>query len=152
MREINLEEITKIIEPVVISEGYELVDIEFKRDQVAWVLRLYIDKAGGVTVDDCAQISREIYNLLEVEDAVSLNFSLEVSSPGLNRRLRKQEHFLKVIGCRVKVKTHEPVDGARNFKAELIEVTDDSILVDNGVKRSWITLDNIEKANLIYKF
>jgi ribosome maturation factor RimP len=152
MLKADLDNVIKLVEPLIIDEGYELVDIEFKNESIGWVLRVYIDKEGGVNVDDCAALSREMSNLLDVEDISPNRYNLEVSSPGLNRPLRKREHFEKVIGERIKLRTRQPIEGARNFKAKLIEVSDSSILIDDDIKQTQIEFDNIEKANLIYNF
>ncbi|MFC1856176.1 ribosome maturation factor RimP [Thermodesulfobacteriota bacterium] len=152
MSAIAIEKIIEFIEPFLSNEGYELVDAEMKNEQMGWTLRVYIDKEDGVNVDDCANISREMGNLLEVEDIIPHKYHLEISSPGLNRPLRKREHFLKVVGERVKVKAKLPVEGGRNFKATLAEVTDSTIKLDYDQKSIEVSLDNIEKANLIYNF
>jgi len=152
MKRIEVEDIIGVLEPLLTSEGYELVDLEYKNEQMGWTVRVYIDKEGGVGIDDCTKVSREMSNLLDVEDIIPHKFHLEVSSPGLNRPLRKREHFLAVVGERIKVKSKLPIEGARNFKADLLEVLETSIVVDDGIKRTEIDIDNIDKANLIYKF
>jgi ribosome maturation factor RimP len=152
MVNIDIKKITELIDPVIDDEGFEIIDVEFNNEQLGWVLRVYIDKSGGVNVDDCAAISREVSNLLEVEDVIDVPYRLEISSPGLNRPLRKKEHFQKVTGKMIKVKTKLPIENAKNFKAKLVEVGDSWIKIDNGIKETQIELDNILKANLIYKF
>ena len=152
MENVDIDKIIGLIDPVIVDEGFETIDVEFKNEQIGWVLRVYIDKEGGVNVGDCAAISREVSNLLDVEEAISVPYNLEISSPGLNRPLRKKEHFQKVISERIKVKTKLPVENARNFKAKLVEVGDSWIKIDDGVKETKIESDNILKANLIYEF
>ncbi len=152
MSNINIKKVIKLVEPVLENEGYELVDLECQNEHTGWVLRLFIDKKGGVNIDDCAGINRELGNILDVEDVITFKYRLEVSSPGLSRPLRKQKHFEKVIGEQVKVQTFELVDGAKNFKAKLVSVNNGTITLDNGVKQYTVDLENIKKASLIYKF
>jgi ribosome maturation factor RimP len=152
MKKISTDSIIDVVEPLIVDEGYELIDLEFKNEERGWRLRVFIDKEGGVTLDDCARLSREMGNLLDVEDILPMSYNLEVSSPGLNRPLRKKEHFQSMIGEKIKVKTKLPIENQRNFKAELLKVSDDFILIRNEVKEVEIGFDNIEKANLIYNF
>lgn len=152
MQRVNIDDVISILEPVIEDEGFELVDVEFTNEAMGWTLRAYIDKEGGVNVDDCAGISREVSNLLDVEDVIPCAFRLEISSPGLNRPLKKVEHFEKVIGKDVNVTTTAPIAGRRHFKTKLIDVADSSILVEDDGKTTRIDLDNIKKANLIFNF
>lgn len=152
MLKVTIEAVIELIEPFLAHEGYELVDAEFKNEQRGWMLRVYVDKVGGVNLDDCATISREMGNMLDVEDIIPQKYYLEVSSPGLNRPLRLKEHFEKVLGSRIKVKTKLPIEGQRNFKVTLKAVSGDSITVDDERKDTIIDINNIEKANLIYNF
>jgi len=152
MLKVTIDAIIDVIEPFLEHEGYELVDAEFKNEQRGWVLRVYVDKEGGVNIDDCAGLSREMGNLLDVEDVIPQKYSLEVSSPGLSRPLRKKEHFDRVVGEQIKVKTHMPIEGQRNFKAKLVSVSEDTITVEDERKDTEIDISNIEKASLIYKY
>src|ERR1035437_8539874 len=100
--------VKKIVMPILDSMGLELVDIEFGRVGRDPLLRLYIDKNGGITLEQCAEVSRELSLILDVEDAISSNYTLEVSSPGLDRPLKKQSDYERFAGRLIKVRTYEP--------------------------------------------
>ncbi|HUL36358.1 MAG TPA: ribosome maturation factor RimP, partial [Thermodesulfobacteriota bacterium] len=102
--------------PVLFDEGIELVDVEYRRESRGWVLRLYLDKKGGVTLDDCTRISQEVGRSLDVEDLIQTPYTLEVSSPGLTRRLRTEKDFMKHQGGLIKVRTIQPIGNRRQFK------------------------------------
>ena len=121
---------------------------EFAFESGRWVLRLYIDKQGGVTVGDCERVSRSIEDLLAVEDAIPVSYVLEVSSPGLDRPLRRLEHFEAVLGQQVRVRTEQPIDGRSNFKGTLEAVEADvlQILIDGTAFRVPIAM--IDRARL----
>lgn len=143
---------------MVTSVGMELVDIEYVRRGRDAILRLYIDKEGGVTLDDCADISREFSVLLDVEDIIPVRYTLEVSSPGLDRPLRRLEDFQRFIGRLAKIKTHDMMpDDAGNmrktFLGNLVEATPAGVslkLVEG--QGACIPFENIDKANLEYEF
>jgi ribosome maturation factor RimP len=109
------ETVTKKVEalaiPVLEEIGLELVEVQFRREQSGWVLRLVIDKQEGVSLDDCAAVSREIGQLLDIEDFIDQAYNLEVSSPGLNRPLKSMADFQRFIGRKAKIKTIEPISG-----------------------------------------
>ena len=111
MAETVIEQIEKVSLPVIEELGLELVDVQFRREQRGWVLRLIIDKQDGVNLDDCAVVSREISQLLDIEDFIDQAYNLEVSSPGLNRPLKTMADFERFAGRKAKVKTSEPVEG-----------------------------------------
>ena len=129
--------------------GFELVDIEYLSQYGKWVLRIYADKEGGITLDECARVSREIGNLMDVKDVFPHEYVLEVSSPGLDRPLVKPEHFEQFTGELVKIRSTEAVLGRKNFKG-ILESFDGEYLyvaVDNEVYE--IPFDIVEKANLV---
>jgi ribosome maturation factor RimP len=146
----------QVLEPIVAGEGLELLDVEYVREKEGWVLRLFIDKPGGkVGLDECTQVSRAVDPVLDVEDIVPQEYSLEVSSPGVNRPLKKLRHFEQVKGQKVKVKTFGPLGEPprKNFSGTLTEVESDVITVDvegGGVFR--IPFKDIAKAHLEYEF
>ena len=107
------QQLEQLAEALVASEGMELVDLEYRRQGRRWMLRLFIDKDGGVTLDDCANISRELGDLLDVKDVIPQAYVLEVSSPGLNRRLRKKEDFSRFAGRKVRLRLVAPIDGRK---------------------------------------
>src|SRR3970040_867638 len=112
--------------PLAESEGMEIVDIELRHERSGGgrVLRLYLDKAGGPTLDDLSRVSRQLSELLDSHDAVEGAYTLEVSSPGINRPLKRPEHFARYIGKRVRIKTRDSIGGRRSFLGILQEVSD----------------------------
>ncbi len=142
------------IELIVISNGMELVDLEWISRNGRWTLCVYIDKESGVTLDDCELISREVSDLLDRDDPINNGYSLEVSSPGLDRPLRKNADFIRFAGEFIKVKTNEPVNGQKKFKGMLLELSTDNILLIKTEKEQEvaISLENVAKASLWYRF
>ena len=130
--------VTAIAQPILESLHLELVDIEFKRSGKELILCLFIDKDGGVNVDDCADVSRELSLIIDIEDFIPGNYSLEVSSPGLDRPLKNMSDYERFAGRLVKVKTYEPfLDDAGNrrktFLGQLVGLTD-GLVVLNSLK------------------
>jgi ribosome maturation factor RimP len=147
-------QIEKVITPVIEGAGYELADLEFRRESGTWILRLYIDKAGAlVGLDDCSTVSREVSATLDVHDVIHQHYTLEVSSPGLDRPLRKPEHFRRFVGQRISMSLKLGlVDiGRRNFTGLVLGVSDDgttvSLQTDDG-KRFELPLADLDKAQL----
>lgn len=143
--------------PLLDSLGIELVELEFRKEGQGMVLRLYIDKPGGITLDDCADVSRELSEILDVEDVIHCHYSLEVSSPGLNRPLKKDSDYVRYAGRLVKIRTFEMVaDDAGNrrktFLGELIGLDSGvvSLKLKEGQSAS-IPLEKIAKANLEFE-
>ena len=147
-----LEEIRQAAEPVLSSQGMELVDVEYQREAPGWVLRIYIDREGGVNIDDCTEVSRELGTILEVRDLIPSSYVLEVSSPGLTRPLKKRDDFLKYRNRRVKIKTFDPIEGRRNFKGKLLGVDGDFVQVEVDGRSYGIPQGSIAKANLEIEF
>ena len=114
-------QIVDLIEPVIESENMELVHVECLKGKVRWLVRIYIDKEGGVTVDDCADISEQVGDLLDVHEVPPGSYTLEVSSPGLDRPLARDRDFMKYRGCKVKIRVSEKMAGKRNFTGRLID-------------------------------
>ncbi|MGF1509252.1 MAG: ribosome maturation factor RimP [Myxococcota bacterium] len=147
--------IIELVEPVLSSDQYELVEVDVVVERGQFVVRLFIDTVPpgtpekGVSVDDCRRVSKVVGDLLDVEDVVSGKYNLEVSSPGLFRPLTKSAHFERSIGQRVKVKTYEKRDGRRVYTGVLEEMkhTCITVQVDDG-QRFDINLSEIAKANL----
>lgn len=137
---------------ILLNEGMELVEIEYRREAKGWVLRLYIDKEGGVSIDDCTHISQEVGRSLDVEDFISAPYTLEVSSPGLTRPLRSEKDFAKYRNHLIRVRTFDPIENRRRFKGRLLGISENQIEieVDGGIIR--IPLANVAKANLEIDF
>jgi ribosome maturation factor RimP len=155
---IDLEHVRQIAERVTASQGLELVDVEFRGGGKARMLRLFIDKPGGVTHEDCAFVSREFGTILDVENAIPGTYTLEVSSPGLDRKLVKPADFERFAGSRVRVSMREPLDGSRHFEGRLQGLREGLVVLEiaGGKKMPArtveIDLSNVEKANLVPEF
>ena len=137
---------------VVERLGYELVDLEFQREPIGFVLRVYIDCPAGVMLRDCEAVSRDLGAALDVEEVVAGRYRLEVSSPGLCRPLRRAEHFRRFLGSRVRIRTREPRDGRRNFSGALVGADDGNVQVRVESGTVTIPLVEIQKANVEYDF
>ena len=116
------------------------------------MLRVYIDKEGGVLVDDCAIVSRQISGVLDVEDPIAVEYTLEVSSPGMERPLFTLEQFAKYAGEQVKIKLRSPFEGRRNFQGLLKGVEEQDVIVQADEHEYLLPVDSIEKANIIPRF
>lgn len=143
----NYEKTTQeLITPIVESKGFELVDVEYVKEGADFYLRVYIDKEGGITVNDCEAVSREFNEILDREDYIADAYIFEVSSPGLLRPLKKDKDYERNLGKMLEVKLFAPVDGVKEFEAELSEFDKESatfILEDDSkisVKRAEISL------------
>jgi len=152
------EQVGRIAQPILGSMQLELVDMEFVRAGRDSILRLFIDKEGGVTLDDCADLSRELSAILDVEDIITVNYSLEVSSPGLDRPLKKPQDYERYAGRLVKIRTYDQVpDDAGNkrktFLGTLEGLVDGCIRIRlNEGQTASIPLDRVAKANLEFEF
>lgn len=129
--------IEKIVEEIAlpISEGFgcELVDVEFKREGGAWYLRVYIDKENGVNLDDCANVSRKLSDKLDELDPISYSYYLEVSSPGLDRPLKKDRDFELFKGSNIKIKLFKPLGDKKIYEGILVDFVDGYVVIDvNG--------------------
>ena len=155
-REEICSRINTLVQPVLVSMRLELVEIEFKRSGREAVLRLFIDKEGGVALDDCAELSRELSLLLDIEDFIPCEYNLEVSSPGLDRPLRSADDYRRFSGRQAKLVMREPVDGQKYFKGRLGGVEDGAVvavLIDaEDGRRHRVPIDVITRANLEVEF
>lgn len=150
------ESVRELAESLVAREGCELVDVEYGRETGGWALRIFIDKPGGVTLEDCERVSQGLGTALEVEDPIPHGYRLEVSSPGLDRPLKKNADFLAAMGQRVKVVLREPTEnGQRNITGSLVSAEDadgDPVLrihEDSGAEHA-VAASRIRKARLVY--
>jgi ribosome maturation factor RimP len=147
-----LSAVTELLEPALEGMGYELVEVEYLCERGRWVLRLYIDQGKGITVDDCAAVSREMGDVLDSRDLIPHGYVLEVSSPGLNRPLRKEKDFEKRIGRKIRVRMAAPVEGRRNFVGTLTGIRDGTLSLDVDRQSFSLPVSEVEKAHLIYEF
>jgi ribosome maturation factor RimP len=146
------ETLLRLLEPVSEALGYELVELEFHPQGRGGLLRIYLDREGGIGVDDCERASRQVSSVLDVEDPIPGAYTLEVSSPGLDRPLRKAEDYARFAGQRAKLELLLPHDGRRRFSGTLrgIEGSEVQIEVDGVIYR--LPLADIGKARLIPEF
>jgi ribosome maturation factor RimP len=143
----------RLLEPPIEALGFELVDVEFAREGRGGVLRIFIDgHAGdgepGVTVDDCARVSHAVSEVLEIQDPIKGNYTLEVSSPGFDRILRTRAHFERFVGQRIIAELKLPMDGRRRFIGVLKSASSDAIVVEVDGKAHELPFDRIQKARL----
>jgi ribosome maturation factor RimP len=143
------DELFRLLEPAVLSLGYELVELEFAPAGGGGLLRLYIDAAPGITLDDCERVSRQVGAVLESEDPIAGHYTLEVSSPGLDRVLRTRAHFERFLGRRIKVQLGTPLDGRRRFTGTLLEVRDEGVVVEVDGAHTLLGFGQMQKARLV---
>jgi len=143
-----VDQVKTIAQAILSEEGMELVDIEYRRESKGWVLRLYLDKEGGVTLDDCTRISQEVGRSLDIEDLIQNPYTLEVSSPGLTRPLRNEKDFMRYRHHLIKIKTINPIENRRQFKGRLLGLSENQIEIEIEGKVFQIPLSNVAKANL----
>ena len=141
----------RLLEPPIEALGFELVDLELAQAGRGGLLRIFIDRPkpdASVTVEDCAAVSHAVSELLEIEDPIKGHYTLEVSSPGFDRILRKREHFERFMGERIAAELKLPINGRRRFVGVLKSMADDSIVVDVDGQLHSLPLERIQKARL----
>jgi ribosome maturation factor RimP len=143
------DELQKLIEPTIERLGYELTDLEVRLSGQGGLLRLTIDKPDRIDLDDCEKVSHAVSALLDVEDPVPGNYNLEVSSPGLDRKLTKVEHFQRFEGETLKVTMRFPIEGRRRFRGTLVSSDDESIVVEVDGESHSLPLTMIDTARLV---
>lgn len=139
-----------MLRPAVEETGKELLGVEYISAGNHSILRLFIDHEDGIDVDDCAEVSHQVGAILDVEDPISSEYSLEVSSPGLDRPLFDKAHFEAVVDETVEVKISMPLNGRRKFKGKLVAVENDSLIVMVDNEEYELVISNIDKAHLVY--
>jgi len=152
MAEIVKKRVAAVALPVLEELGLELVEVQYRREQSGWVLRLIIDKQGGVSLEDCAAASREISQLLDIEDFIGQAYNLEVSSPGLDRPLKNMADFQRFTGRKAKIKTIEPVDGEHVFIGKIKQTEGEMIILEIGRREVKIPFMQVSKARLEVDF
>ena len=132
----NIEStIEELVQPIVDARNIEIVDIEYVKEAGQFYLRIYLEKEGGITLDDCAEVSRELNPILDEKDPIKDNYFLEVSSPGLDRPLKKEKDFIRYAGYDVEIKLYKPLNGTKQLEGELIGLTEDKkikVVIDNN--------------------
>lgn len=143
-----IEKIETLVKPIADELNYEVYHIEFVKENNEFYLRIYIDKEEGISITDCEALSRRVSDVLDVKDPIDKAYYLEVSSPGLNRRLFTDEHFKKFVGREVLVKLNGNIEGKKNIKGLLKEVNEENIIVEDDEKAITIPKSKIKAANL----
>ncbi len=142
-------ELTELLEPTLVRMGYELADLEFRQGSSGGLVRVFIDKPEGIDLDDCEKVSLALSALLDVEEPVPGKYSLEVSSPGLDRKLTKVEHFQRFVGEVVKVQMRFPIAGRRRFRGTLVSLDKENIVVEVDGESHSLALATIDTARLV---
>jgi ribosome maturation factor RimP len=146
------EKIRQFAEPVVASEGMELIHVECMKMHTRWMIRLFLDKEGGITLDDCANVSDQLGDIFDIREVVNGPYTLEVSSPGYDRPISRDVDFLKYRNSKVNIKTVVKVEGVKNFHGILVDMIEEAgrkfVAVDVAGKIYRIPRQDILKANL----
>ena len=149
----TVQKVEEIVKPFADELGLEIWDITFKKEGGDWYLRIFIDKDGGVSIDDCVDLTHAVSKPLDDADPIAQNYTLEISSPGVERKLTRDEHFEKYIGSPVIVKTIRPVDGIRDFSGTLekyenktitVKLADDSEMSFDKKDLNFVKLDDFD--------
>jgi ribosome maturation factor RimP len=146
------EKIRQLAEPVIVSEGMELIYVECVKMHTRWIIRLFLDKENGVTLDDCANISNQLGDLFDIREVIKGAYTLEVSSPGFDRPLSRDQDFVKYKNSKVNIKTNIKIEGIKNFNGILLDYIEEAgqklVLIDIAGKIYRIPKQDIAKANL----
>jgi len=150
---IDLEEkIRQLAEPVIASEGMELIHVECVKMQTRWIIRLYLDKENGVTLDDCGAVSNQLGDVFDINDLIKGAYTLEVSSPGFDRPISRDLDFIKYKNSRINIKTGVKIEGIKNFHGILLDYIEEegekTVLIEAAGKTYRIPKKDIAKANL----
>ena len=144
--------VSELIEPTVTEHNIELVDVEYIKAGKVWILRVFIDKKQGITVLDCQKLSREIEDLIEVHELISDPYTLEVSSPGIDRPLKNEADFLRNKDKKIQLKTYAPIEGEKNFSGIILDVKNKILFLVDKDDCLELELANIAQAKLVIKF
>jgi ribosome maturation factor RimP len=145
----KIQEIESLLETIATQEKVELIDVQYVKENGDWIARIFVDKDGGVTMSDCENISRIFSAVLYESDILRDSDILEISSPGLNRVLKKEESFKRFIGSNVRIQTFEPINNQRNFLGEMVDFKDGKVKISdatNGIVE--INFLDIKRANI----
>ncbi len=141
-----------LVMPVIEANHFELVDVEYVKEGGTWYLRAYIDKPGGITVDDCEIVNRALSDLLDQEDFIQESYILEVSSPGLGRPLKKEKDFVRSMGEEVEIHTYRPENGQKEFRGILSAYDKDTVTIAAGEEELVFRRGNIALIRLAFDF
>ena len=152
-REIYEQKTEELLLPIVEKNGFELVDVEYVKEGGSWYLRAYIDKPGGINVDDCETVSRELSDLLDEKDYIDEAYILEVSSPGLGRPLKKEKDFQRSLGQEVEIRTYRMVDKKKEFTGILKDYDKDTVTIElEDNQQKTFSKDEIALIRLAFDF
>ena len=142
-REIYEEKTEALLQPIIERHAFELVDVEYVKEGSQWYLRVYIDKPGGITIDDCEVVSREFSEILDAQDYIEDSYIFEVSSPGLGRPLKKEKDFQRNLGKEVEIRTYRMVDKQKEFRGILKQYDSDTVTIEqeDGTERVFVKKD-----------
>lgn len=146
------QQLQALLAPTVVALGYEFWGVEFFTHGSQVMLRVFIDKADGINVDDCALVSRQLSAVLDVEDPIASEYTLEVSSPGMDRPLFTLEQFGRYVGEQVRIRLRMPFDGRRNFSGRLVGVEEEDVVVAVDDHEYLLPVEMIDKANVVPTF
>ena len=145
----SIRKLNELLQPLVEDLGYEFVGLEHNNNPKYSVLRIYIDHANGVGVEDCESVSREVAALMDVKDPIRSHYNLEVSSPGLDRPLFTPAHYREFVGHEVQINLFAPMDGRRKFSGPILSAGESSVDINQDGSEVTLVIDNIMKAKLI---
>lgn len=149
MKELE-DKIKKSLLPLIEKEGFDLVDLELKGFGSTSILRVYVDRAGGITLNECAKLSGKLSDYLDLEDLIPHHYTLEVSSPGLDRPLTSEGDFKRKIGEKVKVFLKSPLEEKIEFEGKIVNFQDKKVFLDKGEEIKVIPFEKIEKAKIVF--
>ncbi len=142
------QNVKKLVAEIIKETDYELVDVEYKKEGVNWYLRVYMDHPQGIGLDDCEWLSRELSEVLDREDPIPNSYILEVSSPGIERPLKKDADFQRFAGYKVTANTYAPLDGKKCFQGKLLGLEGESVAIQDGPDKLLIPRDKISSIYL----
>ncbi|MBB3109432.1 ribosome maturation factor RimP [Paenibacillus phyllosphaerae] len=144
--------VEEMVTPFLSDNGFELVDVEYVKEGSNFFLRVFVDKEGGIDIDECGRISEYLSDKLDENDPVTDAYFLEVSSPGAERPLKKPEDVKKAVGKQVFITTYEPIDGSKEFEGKLVDFTGEELVVEAGKKKHTLPYAKVASARLAIVF
>ncbi|MBA1333902.1 MAG: Bacterial ribosome SSU maturation protein RimP [Firmicutes bacterium] len=149
----KIEEIVEeLVNPVLDKNNFELIDVEYLKEGPNWYLRVYIDKAGGITIDDCEVVSQYLSDELDRVDPIENSYILEVSSPGVDRVLKKDRDYVKFTGRDIDIKLYSPFEGSKEYSGRLVGLENDQVVIEFKGQNLRIPREKIASARLAFKF
>ena len=146
------EQVQDLLKPIIEENGYELYDVIYIKEGKDYYLRIFIDSQSGIGIEDCEKVNNAINDILDEKDLIKDSYFLEVSSPGIERLLRKEKHFLDNIGKEIKIKLYTPINKKREFIGILKKFEDNKVTLDLGKETLEFELKQIASANIVFNF